>query len=293
MDDVLTDDTLREDLAKTLLSAFDDRKTGISTNTFARQHLTSGESGRSPVLVQIALFCQGLRYHNSRLRRDGGLHSLTDPKAILHELAKEEREKVYKDRLAAKRSRIAASMAEEARNDRVARMRLEAAAALESHGAPHLPRLFTPAEVDALNMERPSTDQLEVMPSGLLRHHCCFERCPQYLKNLSTERDRQLGTRHGLYRHFKCFISPDRLYYNGAHNIACTLFGRYRGKPKLFVKAALEAIEGNSPAMVKAAQTKRFERANAVRPGQYLAELLRGIFDQLTEAEARPGTPSG
>eukprot|EP01044_Picomonas_judraskeda_P025067 COSAG03_NODE_7136_length_958_cov_118.102445_1_plen_130_part_10 len=126
---MLADDALREGLADSLLAAFDDRKTGISTNQFARQHLTNG-SGKFPVLVQIALYCQGLRYHNSRLRRDGKLHSLADPETILRSLAREERQRVYEDRLAEKRARLAAAAAEEARGNRAARMRLEAAKAL-------------------------------------------------------------------------------------------------------------------------------------------------------------------
>ena len=271
VDEVLADDSMREDLAESLLRAFDDRKTGISTNQFARQHLTGG-SGKFPVLVQVALYCQGLRYHNSKLRRDSRLQSLADPEPILRSLAREERQRVYEDRLAAKRDRLAAAAAEEARNNRAARMRLEAATALESHGAPHLPRLFTPAEVDALNMVRPPTDQLEIMPSGLLRHHCCFEGCPQYLCNMATTRDTQLGTRHGIYRHFKCFFCPDRLYYNGVHNIACCLFEKYRGKREQFAQACMQHIEGNAPAMTR-----------AVGSGTpYLLELVEGIFDQLS-----------
>ena len=210
LDEALTTTELREDLCEVLLGAFDDRKAGISTNTFARQHL--GTDGKFPMLVQIALYAQGLRYSNSKARREGGLLSLADPAAALRALAAEERQKIYEDRCAAKRARLAAIMAEAALNDRMARRRLEAREALETHGhgAPHLPRLFSQPEVDALNMERAPTDQLEVMPSGLLRHHCCFPKCPHYLQSFATERDRQLGTREGLFNHFKHWVTPDR-----------------------------------------------------------------------------------
>ena len=104
---------------------------------------------------------------------------------------------------------------------------------------------------------------------GLLRHHCCFEGCPQYLCNLSTSRDKKLGTRHGIYRHFKCFFCPDRLYYNGAHNIARTLFPKYRFKRKEFVLACVKHVNKNSPAMEEQPEA------------HYLRELVEGIFDQL------------
>ena len=96
--------------------------------------------------------------------------------------------------------------------------------------------------------------------------------------NLSTVRDRQLGTRGGIYSHFKCFFCPDRLYYNGAHNIACTLYlsGRYRGRREAFVQTCVQHIQRNAPAM-----------GGAETP--MLIELVEGIFDQLASAEGGAG----
>ena len=209
LDEALARPELCEALAEALLTAFDDRKTGISTNTFVKAHLET-ETGKFPMLVQIGLFAQGLRYSNSKSRRDGGLLSLADPATALRALAEEERRKVYEDRMAAKRARIVEAIAETARNSRLGRSRIKAAAALEAHGAPHMPRLFTPAEVDQLNMARPPADQFEIMGSGLLRHHCCFIGCSHYLKSFATEKDKRLGTRHGMFAHFKCWTVPDR-----------------------------------------------------------------------------------
>ena len=153
-------------------------------------------------------------------------------------------------------------------------MRLEATEALKSTEL-LLPRLFTPAEVDELNMERPPKDQLELMPSGLLRHHCCFETCPQYMCNMATTRDKQLGTRNGIYRHFKCFFCPDRQYYNGVHNIACTLFRRYRYNRTEFVQACVQHIEGSSG------------NGEICRHRDFLyPQVVEGIFDQLTGRSA-------
>ena len=43
------------------------------------------------------------------------------------------------------------------------------------------PRLFTPDVVDDLNASRPRDNQLEWLPTGLLRHHCCYPECPDFL----------------------------------------------------------------------------------------------------------------
>jgi len=60
------------------------------------------------------------RYSNSKSRREGGLLSLADPATALRALAQEERQKVYEDRVAAKRARIAEAIGKFTRNPSVA-----------------------------------------------------------------------------------------------------------------------------------------------------------------------------
>jgi len=80
------------------------------------------------------------------------------------------------------------------------------------------PRLFTVAEVARLNMDRDPDDQLELLPHGLLRYHCCYPGCPEFLRDLRTEKDldiSKLGNvsepprRNGLWQH----LSPKTWYY--------------------------------------------------------------------------------
>jgi len=77
------------------------------------------------------------------------------------------------------------------------------------------PNLFKPSDVRDLNKNRPPADQLELMPGGLLRHHCCFPKCLFYLQNLATEKDLKDGKRDGIYHHFRQFFYPKRTYIVG------------------------------------------------------------------------------
>ncbi|KAJ3106294.1 hypothetical protein HK100_003755, partial [Physocladia obscura] len=110
---------------------------------------------------------------------------------------------------------------------------------LKFHGSPNSPQTFNYAEIIALNKSRPPTDQLELIPeSGLLKHHCCFEKCPDYLVNQATESDKIFNRRHGLFAHFKWYFMPSHLYIPGFH----VLFKSYAGKhrhlpPDEFVEA--------------------------------------------------------
>ena len=57
---------------------------------------------------------------------------------------------------------------------------------LESHASyikPHsgMPKLFKKSEIIEMNEKRDKNNQLEAMPNGLLRFHCCYEDCPDYL----------------------------------------------------------------------------------------------------------------
>jgi len=68
-----------------------------------------------------------------------------------------------------------------------------------------------------MNKERPLNDQLELLPGGLLRHHCCYPNCLFYLQNLCTEEDIKTGKRNGLYKHLSRFLWPTNFYLKGLH----------------------------------------------------------------------------
>jgi hypothetical protein len=86
-----------------------------------------------------------------------------------------------------------------------------------------LPRIFTKEEIIELNNKRKKDDQLELQYNGLLKHHCCYEKCPAYLKNFATHNDIKNKTRKGLFSHFKLnFILNN--YYNGIHVWAKRLY---------------------------------------------------------------------
>ncbi|CAE8599710.1 unnamed protein product [Polarella glacialis] len=140
----------------------------------------------APGAVQAALYAQGLRYHTSKERR-GGLLPLSQPDDVLRALAREQRYLAYLARLRAKLQQQAAGNRTLLR----AQGRREILASfLPAHSG--LPKLFRPAEVDELNAKRLSAGnrlQLELLPTGLLKHHCCFPQCPQYLQDLGSEAD--------------------------------------------------------------------------------------------------------
>ena len=62
----------------------------------------------------------------------------------------------------------------------------------EWHSRP--PKLFTPEQVALENRNRPVLDQLrldKLSNTGLLQYHCAHEKCPEYLKDLRTEKEKQ------------------------------------------------------------------------------------------------------
>ena len=65
-----------------------------------------------------------------------------------------------------------------------------------------------------MNEGRNIKDQLELIPNcGLLKHHCCFPKCPDFLVNLATEKDKIMNTRRGLWRHLRFLQMPNHEYY--------------------------------------------------------------------------------
>ncbi len=100
----------------------------------------------------------------------------------------------------------------------------EQAAFLDTHNK--LPMLFTQQMVMELNKTRLPGDQLEVLPGGLLKHHCAFPECPGYLTNFATQSDLAKNQRQGLFRHLKLFFFPSMHYVAGFHVTAERIFRR-------------------------------------------------------------------
>ena len=244
---VLADGAASARLAAALAAAFESKAIGM------RSFLEAQLPGASAQHVQAALYCQGLIYHDSHSRR-GGLAPLARADELLGQLAADERREVYLARLQQKQARIAAAASERGRAARTALARARKAEFLVSHG--EMPRLFDHADVARLNADRPAHDQLELAGGapGLLRHHCCHPRCPLFLVDLRTPRDRAAAAaaagaqthaaaqgrarNHGLQAHLKLFLAPDRTWVRGLHATALQwLAGRPAASRDEFVLA--------------------------------------------------------
>ena len=163
----------------------------ISMGRFLSRHLP-GFSGK---LTQVALFLHGCRYSRASLRQDV---SFRDPTAILNAIIEEQQS------LIAAKQALRRSMGER-RGARLAR-RLERAQPFKEYHT--FPNVFTEVQVATMNDSRPADDQLVRLSTGLLRDHCCYPDCPEYLKNFATAKDRATWhlpphkvRRHGLMHH--------------------------------------------------------------------------------------------
>lgn len=135
--------------------------------------LPDGEASFEPVHLQIALYVQGLKFHNSRLRR-GGLTPLRHPERVLSELARDVRYEEYQRRLSVKLKAM-----REKHHAATAEMRLQIdadkqLALCKTHTG--LPRCFTWAEADDLG--------IAINETGLPTFVCSYPACEEYLKPL-------------------------------------------------------------------------------------------------------------
>jgi len=149
---------------------------------------------------------------------------------------------VYLRRLQQKHARVHEATKGSKRAAGLAARRARKALFMQTHGG--IPRLFTQAEVADLNASRSPLDQIELQGTspGLLRHHCCFPRCPLYLVDLRTAKDRAVGTasaqkgphapprRHGLLKHLSFYTEPDCSYLPGFHATALQIL---KSKPRI------------------------------------------------------------
>ncbi|KAJ3025036.1 UNVERIFIED_CONTAM: hypothetical protein HDU68_007545 [Siphonaria sp. JEL0065] len=166
-------------------------------------------------LLQIALYVQGIRYHDSKSRRIG-LSSLTDAHTVIANIIEEERTNLYKDYIAQKQKELHNLRDYEAKRFKIDLNCKKQALFLHAH-QDFMPRLFTHGEIASLNQTRPPSDQLELMPGGMLKHHCSNEKCPEYLLNQATDNDRLYNRRNGLYRHLKWLFIPTPRYIPNFH----------------------------------------------------------------------------
>eukprot|EP00456_Euglypha_rotunda_P020014 TRINITY_DN17609_c0_g1_i5.p1 TRINITY_DN17609_c0_g1~~TRINITY_DN17609_c0_g1_i5.p1 ORF type:complete len:296 (+),score=53.42 TRINITY_DN17609_c0_g1_i5:139-1026(+) len=194
-------------------------ETAASTRLDVLMKLSQLEEKKT--LVQQAIVVQGLRYNNSKERRELKI-DLRYPEEFLEETAAECRKQKYQERLAEKMKRLAIVEAERKKKERIELAEREAKEFLTTHAG--VPNLFTEDDIRRHNKERPVTDQLELMSGGLLRHHCAFPKCLFYLKNLATPEDLEKGHRNGLYHHFRGFFYPKNSYMRGLHKIGDELW---------------------------------------------------------------------
>ncbi|KAI9335279.1 hypothetical protein BDR26DRAFT_866041 [Obelidium mucronatum] len=178
--------------------------------TLYSEDLVSDDTGTSLAskdLLQIALYLQGLRYHESKSRRVG-LKSLTDPFTVISHILEEEKNEIYKDWFAQKQREVNALGRAKAHQMLVELKLKQQEQFLHVH-QDKMPRIFTAGEA--------ADDQLELMPGGLLKHHCTNEDCSEYMVNQATDNDRIHNRRNGLYRHLKWFFIPDKRYIPNFH----------------------------------------------------------------------------
>ena len=170
--------------AKDIASSYLHGKASMAT--FLHNYLP----GFGGYITQLALYLQGL---TAMKGRDRQYIQFGDPKKIVNDIL-EERLQFHKIQRLRKQEM----------KDKVEKRRLVRQAEAEPFRKYHTrPSLFKPAEVDSLNMNRTPDDQLELMKNGLLKHHCCFPDCPDYLRNFQTPKDKQHGQRFGLMNHLR------------------------------------------------------------------------------------------
>ncbi len=195
------DSNAKGDVQAQLLEKYQNRE--ISMKNFLATHLP----GCDKYETQVALYLQGLRYHSASSR-----HQLKfdNPKQMIADILAEQLRLIKHEQ----------AIRDEARNRiqrrLLARVQL-AQPYLEYHQG--IPKMFTQQEVDELNRGRSIEDQLILKSTGLLKHHCCFPNCPQYLQNLATLQDIRNNQAHGLDRHMNScrYLGT---YVKGLHHFA-------------------------------------------------------------------------
>eukprot|EP01138_Halocafeteria_seosinensis_P012300 gb/GECG01012569.1/.p1 GENE.gb/GECG01012569.1/~~gb/GECG01012569.1/.p1 ORF type:complete len:1148 (+),score=102.12 gb/GECG01012569.1/:1-3444(+) len=158
----------------------------VTPKQFLRSHLP-GERGS---VVQVALYIQGIKFNKARLRKR---LKFDNPRQIIDEAIAE---RLY----ALQRKREISETVREKQKARLAKRVEEAVPFKKYH---HMPKIFTHGEVAKLNEERQADDKLELLSSGLLKHHCCYPECPYFLQQFATSKDKKKDTRRGIMQHLR------------------------------------------------------------------------------------------
>eukprot|EP00339_Tiarina_fusa_P025811 CAMPEP_0117074456 /NCGR_PEP_ID=MMETSP0472-20121206/52454_1 /TAXON_ID=693140 ORGANISM="Tiarina fusus, Strain LIS" /NCGR_SAMPLE_ID=MMETSP0472 /ASSEMBLY_ACC=CAM_ASM_000603 /LENGTH=1413 /DNA_ID=CAMNT_0004799479 /DNA_START=177 /DNA_END=4418 /DNA_ORIENTATION=+ len=158
----------------------------LSMASFLRDYLP----GYGGYITQLGLYLQGMDCFKSKYRQN---IRFEDPREIVNTIVDQRLRHYAMQRLKQQKT-----------TDRVEKRRqirlLEAEPYREYHKEI---RLFTQVEIDEMNQSRAKDDQLQVLPHGMLVHHCCAPNCPDYLQNLQTEKDKKMGKRYGLMKHLR------------------------------------------------------------------------------------------
>ena len=174
-----------------------------------RQFLADNYPGETGKLAQTALFIQGI----SQIRKpmQPSMDTVTDTMAKMTLIAQNAQKR--EDRNLSKSESRLAFWKQRSRVFQTYHSRV---------------KLFNHAEVAEMNFHRPKDDQVELMESGLLKHHCCYETCPDFLKSFKTASDERRGTRLGIMQHLQYDIRAPSFHVIG-RSIAmkCSQFDQF------------------------------------------------------------------
>jgi hypothetical protein len=212
---------------------FDSFSKNASMKSFLDKHLPDQEGD----VTQVALYLQGLKYNKSKYRQD---IKFDDPETIINDIVKEQ------VTLVRNKQNMLKYMSDK-RNTRYIK-RLGAAQEYKIYHT--APKIFNYKLIADMNGKRPLDDQLELTQSGLLKHHCCYPNCPDYLTNFCTAKDRRLtgkyrydkNDRQGLMHHLR-HNHLNNNYVPSFHLIATSIMKKNRGiEYDVFVNKVRERI---------------------------------------------------
>lgn len=174
----------------------------ISMKNFLTNHIVA-----DGLTTQVALYLQGLRYNKANKRYE---IKFDNPEKIIKDITNEQ------IRLIKQKQELMRSLKDKQNLRYYNRMEK-----LQPYHEYHegLPKIFTPEDIDKLNS---TNDTYELMPNGLLKHHCCYQKCPYYLVNMSTENDKTSKKRHGIMKHLDANQWLNN-YIKGFHRLATNL----------------------------------------------------------------------
>ncbi len=212
---------------------------------------------KRPVLVQLNLFIQGMLYHKSAQRCEVCEQLVdemlnTPPHSLLKRFAIEECQRITQDHAAEELRILKETKHAASKGQRLELRKRIYHTFMEQHSG--APTIFNLSEIEDMNKLRPANDQLEFCQhSSLLKHHCCFPKCPYFLVNQSTVEDRVSGSRRGIFNHF-----------NGMH------------VPRLLPGGGMDYVPGLHVHATAAARSFKFQQSEENRQ-RFVAIVLKKI----------------